>query len=136
MLARQGTSQRMAQELMRHSDPHLTAQIYTEVSQLPTFDAVATLPWLDQKDTQIDTQNTVSKGQNLSQAVTNIRTHESSEVIEYQCFILVFSHAGTRGPMAGREGLTRCARPKGSSCGCSFRCASLPRLKPTRPDTK
>lgn len=56
MLARQGTSQRMAQELMRHSDPHLTAQIYTDVSQLPTFDAVSALPWQQSSDTHIDTQ--------------------------------------------------------------------------------
>lgn len=46
MLARNGASQRMAQELMRHSDPHLTAQIYTDVSQLPTFNAVSSLPWV------------------------------------------------------------------------------------------
>ena len=44
-LAKQGVSQRLAQELMRHSDPKLTANIYTDVTHLPTFDAVETLPW-------------------------------------------------------------------------------------------
>ena len=57
MLTPKATLQRMAQELMRHSDPHLSTQIYTDVSPLPTFDAVATLPWLDQKDTKIESLN-------------------------------------------------------------------------------
>ncbi len=48
-LAREGTAQRTAQELMRHSDPKLTAQIYTDASQLPTFDAVKSLSWVDGK---------------------------------------------------------------------------------------
>ena len=46
MLAQHGVSQRMAQELMRHSDPRLTADIYTDVTMLPTFNAVHALPWL------------------------------------------------------------------------------------------
>lgn len=59
MLARHGTSQRMAQELMRHSDPHLTAQIYTDVSQLPTFNAVSNLPWVDNSESQ-EARQTIS----------------------------------------------------------------------------
>ena len=58
-LARQGVSQRFAQELMRHSDPKLTANLYTDASKLPTFDAVEELSWLHEKkekDTQIDPQ--------------------------------------------------------------------------------
>jgi integrase len=47
MLARHNVSQRLAQELMRHSDPRLTANIYTDVTKLPTFEAVNELPWLD-----------------------------------------------------------------------------------------
>jgi integrase len=45
MLARHNVSQRLAQELMRHSDPRLTANIYTDVTKLPTFEAVNDLPW-------------------------------------------------------------------------------------------
>jgi len=44
-LASSGVSQRLAQELMRHSDPRLTANIYTDVTQLPTSAAVNGLPW-------------------------------------------------------------------------------------------
>lgn len=44
-LARQGVSQRLAQELMRHSDPRLTANLYTDAAHLPTFDAVEKLAW-------------------------------------------------------------------------------------------
>ena len=49
-LAKQGVSQRLAQELMRHSDPRLTANIYTDTTHLPTFDAVNNLPWHDGLD--------------------------------------------------------------------------------------
>ena len=89
---------------MRHSDPHRTAQIYTDVSQLPTFDAVATLPWIDQKDTQIDPQNTVSKGQNLSQTVNKHTDTKNSEAIKFQSIIPALSHNSPHGQMAEREG--------------------------------
>lgn len=49
-LARQGVSQRLAQELMRHSDPRLTANIYTNAAHLPTFDAVENMPWTPASD--------------------------------------------------------------------------------------
>lgn len=72
-LARNGVSQRTAQELLRHSDPRLTANIYTDATQLPSFDSVAGLPWHDQsedllleKDTQIDSQNSDSDVQSRS----------------------------------------------------------------------
>lgn len=44
-LAKQGVPMRLAQELMRHSDPRLTANIYTDTAQLPTFGAVQGLDW-------------------------------------------------------------------------------------------
>ena len=44
-LAKKGISQRLAQELMRHSDPRLTANLYTDVSHLPTFEAIQKLDW-------------------------------------------------------------------------------------------
>lgn len=40
-LALKGVPQRFTQELMRHSDANLTAQVYTDASLRPTFDAVA-----------------------------------------------------------------------------------------------
>ena len=49
-LARQGVSQRLAQELMRHSDPRLTANIYTDAAHLPTFDAVEQMAWTPTAD--------------------------------------------------------------------------------------
>ena len=44
-MARQGVSQRLAQELMRHSDPKLTANLYTDAAHLPTFEAVNAMDW-------------------------------------------------------------------------------------------
>ena len=81
-LAAQGVPQRLAQELMRHSDPRLTANIYTDVSKLPTFEAMRTLAWLStEKDTagksnlppQLAPQKPDFRGQNEAQAVSNAK---------------------------------------------------------------
>jgi len=72
----------MAQELMRHSDPHLTAQIYTDVSQLPTFDTVSALPWQSEKapqNPQIDPQNLDKSGHGQSYAVANLSAIEVTQ---------------------------------------------------------
>lgn len=57
-LAKKGISQRLTQELMRHSDPALTANIYTDASQLPTYAAVPS----SQPYTQIASQRPVPGG--------------------------------------------------------------------------
>ena len=58
-LAVKGVPQRFAQELMRHSDANLTAGIYTDASQLPTFEAVASLDWEGSVSyTHLDTHRT------------------------------------------------------------------------------
>lgn len=44
LLAQVGVAARVAQELMRHSDPKLTHRLYTDASQLPTRAAVNRLP--------------------------------------------------------------------------------------------
>lgn len=49
-LAKQGISQRLAQELMRHSDPRLTANLYTDTAHLPTFDAIEKLSWYEPEE--------------------------------------------------------------------------------------
>lgn len=70
-LAVNGTSQRVAQELMRHSDPMLTAKIYTDASQLPIADAVNRLPWVeDGERAQIDSQKSDFDGHSGSQSDT------------------------------------------------------------------
>ncbi len=43
-LQRAGVSQRAAMALARHTDPRLTAHVYTDTNALPLADAVATLP--------------------------------------------------------------------------------------------
>jgi integrase len=42
-----GAHPRVAQELMRHSDIRLTMKIYTDISKLPTREAIASLPCHD-----------------------------------------------------------------------------------------
>lgn len=42
-----GVGQRSAQELLGHSDPSLTANVYTDVAALALHDEVAKLPWID-----------------------------------------------------------------------------------------
>ncbi len=43
--AASGVGQRSAQELLGHSDPSLTANVYTDVAALALHDEVAKLPW-------------------------------------------------------------------------------------------
>jgi len=66
-----GASQREAQELMRHSDPRLTASTYTDTKLLGLRAAVAKLPFgASQTPSLIASQNLVASGQNLSLPVT------------------------------------------------------------------
>lgn len=58
--AASGVGQRAAQELLGHSDPSLTANVYTDVAGLALHDEVAKLPWVD--DTQPDTHERVCPG--------------------------------------------------------------------------
>ncbi len=66
-LAKAGVPLRVAMELMRHSDPNLTAKTYTDVGMLPIWNTVAALPMFN--DTQIDTLKLVASGQSESVAV-------------------------------------------------------------------
>ena len=43
-LHRQGAPPRVAMELMRHSDMRLTTKIYNDANQLPTAEAIQSLP--------------------------------------------------------------------------------------------
>ena len=71
-LVANGTYQRVTQELMRHSEPKLTANIYTDFCELPVIQAVKSLPWVeDDTCSLIDPHKTVSNGQILSRAVGN-----------------------------------------------------------------
>lgn len=96
-LAASGTPMRSAQELLRHSDPRLTANIYTDPTQLPTFDAVASLPWQASpklsarpesevrngfNHTAIDTQILDKHVENSSAIVPVEHAHEISEVVK------------------------------------------------------
>lgn len=49
MLATHGVGQRIAQSHLRHTDPRLTANIYTDESILPVAASLATLPRLETK---------------------------------------------------------------------------------------
>jgi hypothetical protein len=60
-LAKAGVATRVAMELMRHSDPKLTTQIYTDAGMLPIWDAVGALPMFS--DTQIGTHKLVGNSQ-------------------------------------------------------------------------
>jgi len=119
MLAQHGVSQRMAQELMRHSDPRLTANIYTDVTMLPTFNAVHALPWLGgeggnqtvpskkdgtQKGTQNGTQTSDLSGQKLAHPDAVAIQAPSLLKPDFQGDWPVLAATGTDCQMAEREG--------------------------------
>lgn len=46
--ARHGIGQRSAQELLGHSDPRLTADVYTDIAGLELHTEIQKLPWITQ----------------------------------------------------------------------------------------
>jgi len=87
-LAKQGVSQRLAQELMRHSDPKLTANLYTDVAQLPTFQAIDSLEWLENTNKlsrpQIRPQTPDFWWQNLSFSVTHETVIHTTQLVDFE----------------------------------------------------
>lgn len=109
-LARAGVSQRLAQELMRHSEPQLTARIYTDASRLPTAEAVDKLPWLDSgeealRDPQIDPQKLVSEGLGPSPVDTSSDCGVELEVARNEQLVHELSATGTDGQMVRAVGI-------------------------------
>ena len=72
MLQDNGVPQRIAQEVMRHSDPRLTTQVYTDTKQFNLRNAIESLPGIldAKKCPPICPPNLVKTGQNLSFSVT------------------------------------------------------------------
>ena len=108
-LASRGVSQRLAQELLRHSDPKLTANLYTDVTQLPTFAVVNALPWqagalqsqneakselpaLVEPSSVIDPHFSDISGQNLAMIGTGSKGTDSSETPSGSGFGNVLAH--------------------------------------------
>ena len=76
-----GASLQVRQELMRHSDPRLTAGTYMDGTRLETASLIEKLPdYLDGKanDTQLGTQATGASSPDVTQAVTASGSLESS----------------------------------------------------------
>ena len=115
-LAVSGVPQRLAQELMRHSDPRLTANIYTDVTRLPTFDAVRHLAWHAEKktpdspalpaltDTQLPPQNLGAARQNVAQADAPIEHVSVTETGDSGADCAHMARPDTDLKMAEREG--------------------------------
>ena len=97
---------------MRHSDPRLTANIYTDVTQLPTYEAVKNLPWVEKEikpepetanfGPAIRTQKSVILGQNASETVAVAKIVKSPEVPDSAASRPVFSRPVAQGQLAER----------------------------------
>ena len=89
-LARRNVAPRVAMEIMRHSDIRLTMNHYTDCSQLPVAEAIATLPTFGAAQTSPDaqihpqTQDILSNEQSPTGAV--LADNESSKVIHPERF--------------------------------------------------
>jgi len=111
-LAREGVSQRMAQELMRHSDPKLTAMIYTDPTQLPTFESVENLPWIEtqsatklEKHPHIHPQKLGRNGHMQSHPVTDDSFSNEPQTLDGGTLSPVLSHPVTRVNLVPGEGV-------------------------------
>lgn len=69
-LARAGVTPRVAMELMRHSDMRLTQKTYTDALQLPTSEAIESLPSILEVASQLASQGLGGTGHSLAQAVS------------------------------------------------------------------
>ena len=65
---RHGVNQRAAQEILGHSDPSLTANVYTDVPALSLHSEMAKLPWITEAkpSAQIDAQKSGAAGLSVS----------------------------------------------------------------------
>ena len=61
-----------AMNLMRHSDPRLTAKTYTDASLLPQAQEISGLPWYGEQGTEKGTVSTVKTGSEVSAPVHNV----------------------------------------------------------------
>jgi hypothetical protein len=80
-----GGSLQVRQELLRHSDPRLTAGAYMDTTRLETADLIEKLPdFMGEKinDTQLDTQATVASRPKVTQAVLANAGDGNSEHVE------------------------------------------------------
>jgi len=79
-----GINQRSAQEILGHSDPNLTAKVYTDVAGLQLHDEIAKLPWLgvDSGCSQIRSQNSGPKGHLVAFPGTSERPAEPSAPVQ------------------------------------------------------
>ena len=74
-LAANGVPLPLAMAIMRHSDPKLTAKVYTDAGKLPLAEAVGNLPGLMEEPkgcTPKRTPKMVAEGRDLSQDVANV----------------------------------------------------------------
>ena len=72
-----------------NSDPRLTSNVYTDASQLQTFQTVHVLPWYGEENEnhpQIDTQKLVRVGHIESQTVTASNSEDNKKTPDYQGF--------------------------------------------------
>ncbi len=75
-LQKAGVPQRVAQEIMRHSCPSLTANVYTDTASLHTWRAIEKLPSIGGTVSQILYQKLVAGGHSVTEAVTMGSEHE------------------------------------------------------------
>ena len=98
LLQKTGAAPRVVQELMRHSDPRLTHQTYTDATQMPIFDAVQKLPTLTSPVDQLTPELTptlVPQGHSEFQFVTVDKTQEDLQTALQEAISHVLSRGVT-----------------------------------------
>ncbi len=106
-LSEQGVPVKVAQLLLRHSDANLTANTYTDVSRMPTADAMKSLPGRLEKRTLPCTLSPDKQGRNESQAGMSGDLAERMQGIEDVLHSLLKTLSVTtwqRGKMVGTTG--------------------------------
>lgn len=98
---RYGINQRSAQAILGHSDPSLTANVYTDVAALPLHEEIAKLPWIEtEKSAHGDAHETVFSGPELSQQGTEAENPTPPKVTNFPLKSPAPSQTGTDGPVS------------------------------------
>ena len=99
---RYGINQRSAQAILGHSDPALTANVYTDVAALPLHEEIAKLPWIEtvKESAHGDAHETDFSGPKQSQQGTDSENSTSPKVTDFPLKSPAESQTGTDGPVS------------------------------------
>jgi integrase len=110
-----GINQRAAQEMLGHSDPRITAEVYTDVPALGLEDEITKLPWIGDKKREAQcgaqkfgaSSSPMSLNGIMSMFVEALKVHDAEEVSHALASAVTSCHEDQMAARAGIEPATK-----------------------------